>query len=291
MLGPPAFPSQPPPPREDGVRPMSAFAATLWVSGATFAFLFFGGALASFREETARDQTVLVLCQAAAYLLALFAILRIHAPEKPIRAFVALRPTHLAFYPLALLGGGASAFWASWLLDRIHRRFPDPDNTNRLVELFFEASARGRLAMGIAIVLIGPIVEELIFRGAIFGPMMRRHRTNAVIVWTAAIFAVVHVEPRVLLPIFLLGLAMGFLRAASGSLWPSLLFHMGFNGAQFADLYTYAGPPAAGATPDAMPGWQAGAGLAVFATCLGLALYAAKYGEAAKQARRDAADA
>jgi len=198
--GPPAFPSQPPPARDDDIRPMSAVAALLWVTCATFAFLFVGTLLVSAREDAARDQTVLIGCQTAAYLLTLFAILRVHGPDSTIREFVGLRATHAAFYPLAAIAGGASAFWGSWLLDRIHRRFPDPDNANRLIELFFEATPAGRVAMGVGIVLVGPLVEELIFRGAVFNPMTRRHPTEAVILWTSALFAVVHVEPRVLAP-------------------------------------------------------------------------------------------
>ncbi len=289
MLDPAAFPSQPPPARADGVQPMSAIAAALWIVGATFGFLLLGSLLASLREDTGRDQTVLVVCQAAAYLLALFAILRVHGPDAPIREFIALRGTHAAFFPLALLAGASSAYWASWVLERVHRRFPDANSSSRLVEIFFEASPRGRIAMGLSIVVLGPVVEELLFRGAIFGPMARRYRMNIVIAWTAALFAVVHVEPRVMLPIFLLGLTMGFLRAASGSLWPSMLFHMGFNGAQFADLYTYAGPPAPNAKPEAMPPWEAAAGVGVFLACMALAIITANYTAAAHKARKSAA--
>lgn len=275
-----------PPPRDDGVRPMGAVAAALWVASATFTFLLLGSVLVSLREQAGRDQAVLIACQSAAYLLVLFAILRVHGPETPIRAFVGLRATSLALYPLALVAGGASAFWGSWLLDRIHQRFPDPDNANRLVELFFEASPAGRIAMGVGVVLVGPMVEELIFRGAIFGPMALRHRTENVILWSSALFATVHVEPRVLAPIFLLGMAMGLLRAMSGSLWPSMLFHMAFNGVQFADLASYDAPPPPDSTPPPMPPWQAAAGAVAFLAAMGLAILVAKRSARADAARR-----
>lgn len=291
MPAPPIFRDEPAPSRADGTQPMSAVAATLWITGSTFAFLFLGSLLVSLREDAARDQTLMIGCQTAAYLLGLFAILRVHGPEAPIRAFVALRRTHASLYPLALVAGVASAYWGSWLLDRIHRRFPDPENANRLIELFFEATPSGRIAMGVGIVLVGPLVEELVFRGAVFGPLTKRHRTSAVIGWTSVLFALVHVEPRVLAPILILGLSMGLLRAASGSLWPSLLLHAGFNGAQFADLYTYSGPPEPGATPEVMPGWQAAAGLATFLACMALSLLVASRSEAAAEARRQADEA
>lgn len=289
MFGPSLFPSQPSPPREHGQQPMSAFAASFWVAGATLIFLLIATVLASVREGIAHNESVLVGCQAAAYLLTLFAVLRVHGPDVPIRGFVALRGTDLRFFPLALVAGVSSAFWASALLEQIHRRFPEPDHTNHLAELFVAANPAGRIAMGIAIGFVGPLVEELLFRGAIFGPMLRRHPTNVVIVSTAAIFAMVHFEARVMLPIFLLGLTMGVLRAVSGSLWPSVLFHCGFNGTQFADLATHEQPGAPQTPSTALPGWQAAVALGVFFVCLGVALRTAKHSTHAKAARAAAA--
>src|SRR5205085_2022064 len=97
---------------------------------------------------------------------------------------------------------------------------------------FFHASLRGQIAIALSMVLIGPLVEELLFRGALFGPLAKRHPLSTVIVASAGMFAFVHLEPRIIPPIFLLGLAMGGLRAMSGSLLPSLLFHFAFNGTE-----------------------------------------------------------
>jgi membrane protease YdiL (CAAX protease family) len=176
------------------------------------------------------------------------------------------------------------------LLERIQRRFPPQEQTNHLVELFFEASGTGRIAMGIAIVLIGPWVEELIFRGAIFGPMAKGQRMSTVIVATSAIFALVHVEPTVMLPIFLLGLAMGYLRAASGSLVPSMLFHTSFNGTQFIDLYTYDAPPSPTTPPESLPPWLTLSASGAFALAFVGAILLARYSADAARARKAALD-
>jgi membrane protease YdiL (CAAX protease family) len=267
---------------------MSAFAAAMWIVGATLGFLLLGSVLAGLREQAARDQTILVVCQACAYLMTLFGILRMYGPEKGIAEFVALRGTDVGFYPLALIGGASSAVWASWLLERIHRRFPPKEEQHRLVELFFESAMPGRIAMTAAIVVIGPIVEELLFRGAIFGPMSKRHRTSTVIVVCAALFALVHVQPTVMAPIFLLGLVMGYLRAASGSLIPPLLFHVSFNGTQMVDLFLSDGPPKPGAAPEDLPRWLTLSSLAAFALSSVAAIALAKYSRTALRARESA---
>src|SRR5260221_5504985 len=111
MLGPPAFPSQPPPPREDAVRPMSFVAASLWVLGAFIGFLMVAQLLVGLREETLHDEAVLTACQAVAYLLTLFAILRVYGPDKPIRAFVGLRATHPGVYAIGIALRVSATAW------------------------------------------------------------------------------------------------------------------------------------------------------------------------------------
>ena len=43
---------------------------------------------------------------------------------------------------------------------------------------------------------------------------------------SAGLFAVAHVIPTSILPIFILGLIFAFLYQASGSIWPAILMHM-----------------------------------------------------------------
>lgn len=75
--------------------------------------------------------------------------------------------------------------------------------------------------------VLTPITEELFFRGALMGWMMlRRFPRWTVILLPAFLFAVMHLNPVGMLPIFFLALLLGYLRWATGSLWSSVALHI-----------------------------------------------------------------
>lgn len=75
--------------------------------------------------------------------------------------------------------------------------------------------------------VLTPIAEELFFRGALMGWMMlRRFPRWVVILLPALLFAVMHLNPVGMLPIFFLALLLGYLRWATGSVWSSVGLHI-----------------------------------------------------------------
>jgi membrane protease YdiL (CAAX protease family) len=75
--------------------------------------------------------------------------------------------------------------------------------------------------------LLAAVAEELLFRGVLFGWLCRHLPTWAVIAVTTALFAAEHAYYPILLPIGLLaGLALGWLRARTGSVLPGMAFHV-----------------------------------------------------------------
>jgi membrane protease YdiL (CAAX protease family) len=81
----------------------------------------------------------------------------------------------------------------------------------------------GYLVFGIA--MIAPLVEEMMFRGYLYSLLERRAGTNPAIIVTAWLFALFHFSFVSFIPIFFMGLWMGYLRKRSGSILPSLIFH------------------------------------------------------------------
>ncbi|MGN6380254.1 MAG: lysostaphin resistance A-like protein [Gaiellales bacterium] len=81
----------------------------------------------------------------------------------------------------------------------------------------------------VALVVIAPVSEELIFRGLCFATMGRY-----AIPGSAALFAIAHGLPVLLAPIFVAGLVLGWLRAHTGSLYPGIAVHMLLNAAALA---------------------------------------------------------
>jgi hypothetical protein len=81
----------------------------------------------------------------------------------------------------------------------------------------------------VALVLIAPLAEELTFRGLCFATMGRYALPGS-----AALFALAHGLPVLLAPIFVAGLALGWLRSSTGSLYPGLAVHMLLNAVALA---------------------------------------------------------
>jgi membrane protease YdiL (CAAX protease family) len=68
-----------------------------------------------------------------------------------------------------------------------------------------------------------------LFHGGIFRGLRRQHSATATVLGISLFFALAHREPRNFLPDLLGGLAMGYVRSVTGSLWPAILLHAAFN--------------------------------------------------------------
>jgi membrane protease YdiL (CAAX protease family) len=80
------------------------------------------------------------------------------------------------------------------------------------------------------LVCVSPgVLEELAFRGYIQGRLGRVLSPREVVVVQAAMFSVLHMHPGVFVSHFVFGLALGWLRVASRSLYPGMLVHAGWN--------------------------------------------------------------
>ena len=102
-----------------------------------------------------------------------------------------------------------------------------------------------------AVVFVGPLIEEVIFRGWIQGRLSREFGPESAITSAAALFAVAHLELWGVPYLFVLGVACGYSVYVTRSIWSGVLIHLAFNGSLIlVDHYL----PAA----DAFPGLSAG---------------------------------
>jgi hypothetical protein len=203
-----------------------------WSFGVTIVFQVLYSIVAAFRPG-AIDLVLAEGCQAAAYLLGLFVMLRVHAPDASIRDILGLRRTNLAFYPLAVLLGASLELPANALFSVILNKWPLKEQ-DPVEDLYRAAAAPRRAMIALAIVVAGPLLEEILFRGALFRLLRKTHPAELVILVTAALFTFAHVGWQSFLPIGFLALALSFLRSTSGSLVPTMLTHMTFNGISLA---------------------------------------------------------
>jgi membrane protease YdiL (CAAX protease family) len=88
----------------------------------------------------------------------------------------------------------------------------------------------GAVLAVVALALVGPLVEELLFRGLLTAAFRQRFGPIRTALLTAALFALAHVLPRVIPPIFILGLALALVYERVGSTLPGILVHCLYNG-------------------------------------------------------------
>lgn len=85
------------------------------------------------------------------------------------------------------------------------------------------------LAVLLSIGVAGPLCEELVFRGAIFGGMKKSVSVRAAIIMSALTFGLMHMNFNQAIYAFPLGIFMAIAVEATGSLWGSLVIHMTIN--------------------------------------------------------------
>lgn len=99
-----------------------------------------------------------------------------------------------------------------------------------IVPFLKSAMADAPWMTGIAVAVLMPMTEEILFRGLLYGALAKRLSVPWVIVLTSATFALAHMQLLYLVPIFVMGLVLGFARHKTGSLAASMLIHCLNNG-------------------------------------------------------------
>ena len=138
-----------------------------------------------------------------------------------------LRPGNLYFL---LLGVGAYVLcmplllgiyllWP-WLADQIGIVVEDQEVLTRILEL----SSMDLLWAGVLAGLVGPLLEEILFRGFLQPILVRRQGALAGICFTSVLFALMH-GPSVFLPIFVFSLLLGWVQLRTRCLWASWAVH------------------------------------------------------------------
>ena len=80
-----------------------------------------------------------------------------------------------------------------------------------------------------ALAIVTPISEELLFRGFVLRGLLPSIGHGPAVVATALLFSVLHLEPQVMIPLFITGLVLGMLYVRTGSVWPCVAAHAGQN--------------------------------------------------------------
>ncbi len=84
--------------------------------------------------------------------------------------------------------------------------------------------------MTVNAVVLAPLWEEVIFRGLFFGLLMSRWGTLVALVVTSLVFAGYHFSLTAFLPLFCVGMALGYVYSRTRSIYFAILAHAIFNG-------------------------------------------------------------
>ncbi|MBN9091094.1 MAG: CPBP family intramembrane metalloprotease [Reyranella sp.] len=104
----------------------------------------------------------------------------------------------------------------------------EPQGMKQVIEIVREPK---QLAISLLLLaVLAPLVEELVFRGLLYGWIAGRWNSLAAWLISSLVFAAAHVEPAHVILVLPLGLLFGWLRRRTDSLLPSLFAHILNNG-------------------------------------------------------------
>ena len=133
-----------------------------------------------------------------------------------------------------MLGGLGVAFVSLLLLAPIVELGDIEKDSQDVKRTFDEATGGGLALLVLAVLVLAPVAEELLFRGALLRAIQRRLTTEQAIFLAALVFALVHVALDLgagfgVPALLLLGIVSGWRAAVTGNLSQSLWLHSGFN--------------------------------------------------------------
>ena len=104
-----------------------------------------------------------------------------------------------------------------------------------LLAMLFMAS--GHREHFLAAAVLAPIAEEIYFRGYVFRAYVAQKGPLQAYLFSSVLFAVVHLNWQAFVPIFVVGLFLGFLYQRTGSVLPGIIAHAFNNAVAFTVLY------------------------------------------------------
>lgn len=136
-------------------------------------------------------------------------------------------PTRPLYFAVAIVIGLAApilgGLLTQWLADG-HRVTQD------IQQLGAQTPLQWRIPLVLMVAGVGPLVEELLFRGVLLSALLQRWRTGWAITLCSLLFALAHLpglqyQWYALPDLLLLAFALAWLRLRSASIWPAVLAH------------------------------------------------------------------
>lgn len=137
------------------------------------------------------------------------------------------RPTTLRWLATSV-ALGVLGFGLIFIIEAVYFRFITEVNTQGS----FQEAAKGGLGSILLLLftsaVLGPIGEELVFRGVVQSAL-QKYGSLAALVGSSLIFAAIHGPSVIFVDAFVMGLFFGAVFRLSGSIWPAITLHIVYN--------------------------------------------------------------
>jgi len=179
----------------------------------------------AFGKTVTRDAFLLFLSAMGGMFFVVPVVLGIAKLKKgsTLKAYFGLNGFTLKVLGLAILGFMVLQFTTGLLIEAMGAK----EIPNFMMNLEYP-TLRDKIFLLIAVVVAAPIVEEIVFRGFLLKGFSQSFMgTHGAVVVTSALWAVIHqqYEMAYLIAIFVIGLAFGYARVLSNSLYIPMIMH------------------------------------------------------------------
>ena len=140
--------------------------------------------------------------------------------------------TLLSIIPICLIALGLN--WAS---GELFARLTNIDLADQALVKFITSNAlslRSKALLFLFLLIEAPVLEELLFRGVLFGGLTKIMPIWPAILLSGLVFAVIHINAATLIPLWFLGVAFAWLYVRTGTLLAPMAVHFTFNAVNLA---------------------------------------------------------
>lgn len=97
------------------------------------------------------------------------------------------------------------------------------------IETLIKNRSVSNIILLMVVAFIGPIIEEIFFRGFIYSAFKKNWGTNAALFLSSLLFAVVHLDLFSFIPLMIIGWLLAYLFEKTKSLLPAIFLHAAYN--------------------------------------------------------------
>ena len=206
---------------------MSPLAAALWSVALTMTVMVAVSVTDAVRPGAQTDIVNLAACQVLATSLVVFAMVRWHAPDLPMRGVLGMRGISPLNVPLAIAAGAGLFPLMSTVDSLIVKRWPiQDDSAAEGIEKLLASSSR--VGLVVAALVVVPIARELFYRGILYGGIRATVNVRVAILATSVFYACSFLDPQQMPTALALGFALAWLRERSGTVIAPILAQLAY---------------------------------------------------------------